>query len=303
MKLHDLIYMQLLRFTSITEIFLDGTVISPYTFCVLGQIPTLRSLRAENCSFVNLHVSFDTRAINHFPSHLFGSNMHPSQLTEEPVCPLESISVVPIRHLALHRIIVPSEYENYRYHPLSLLTIPTLTSLSITWNAGIAARYAQNRWALPCLTDLSVVMPLMSRDLLDELAIFVHRCESSPRFKLKIDKHNLSDIQMAFVQVPSSGLWNYEGPLMVVTGSTTQSLRPTLTHVKINETLELPPLLDGLEKLPTVVEELEVQVGKWDIELLFAIKDLFKKIKRLVVRYVRGGLPEVCHFNISVKIA
>jgi hypothetical protein len=76
-----------------------------------------------------------------------------------------------------------------------------------------------------------------------------------------------------------------------------------LTHVKINETLELPPLLDGLEKLPTVVEELEVQVGKWDIELLFAIKELFKKIKRLVVRYVRGGLPEVCHFNISVKIA
>lgn len=138
-------------------------------------------------------------------------------------------------------------------------------------------------------------MPLMSRDLVDELAIFVHKCESSPRFKLRIDKHNLSDTQMATVQVPSCGLWNYEGPLVVVAASTTKSLTPhTLTHVKINETLELPPLLDGLEKLPMVVEELEVQVGKWDIELLFAIKELFKRIKKLVVRYARGGLPEVC---------
>jgi hypothetical protein len=214
---------------------------------------------------------------------------HPAQESE---CPLEIISM-PIKHLSLHRVIVPSEYENYRYHPLCLLTIPTLTSLSITWNANIAARYAQNRWVLPSLTDLSVVMPLMSRDLLDELATFVNRCELSPRFKLRIDKHNLSDTQMATVRVPSSGLWNYEGPLVIVAGSAAKSSRPMLTQVKINETVELPSLLDGLEKLPAVIEELEVQVGKWDIELLFAIKELFKRIKKLVVKYTRGGLPEV----------
>lgn len=201
---------------------------------------------------------------------------------------------MPIKHLSIHRVIVPSEYENHRYHPLSLLTIPTLTSLSITWNANIAARYAQNRWVLPSLTDLSVCIPLMSRDLVDELAIFVDRCELSPKFRLKIDKHNLSDSQMTTVHVPSNGLWNYEGPLVIVAGSTTKSLKLTLTHVKINETLELPPLLDGLEKLPASIEELEVQVGKWDIELLFAIKHLFRGIQKLVVRYVRGGLPQVC---------
>lgn len=291
MKLHDLIYTQLLRFTSITEICLVGTVISPYTYSVLGEIPTLRSVHLANCSFINLHVSFGTRAASQF---LFTPSTHLPQLAQEsPLCPLETISLVPIKHLSLHRVNVPSEYENYRYHPLCLLTISTLTSLSITWNANIAARYAQNRWALPSLTELSVVMPLMSRDLLDELATFVHRCELSPRFKLRIDKHNLSDTQMATLQVPSIGLWNYEGPLVIVAGSATKSLRPTLTHVKINETLELPPLLDGLEKLPMVMEELDVQVGKWDIELLFAIKELFKGIKKLKVRYVRGGLPEV----------
>jgi len=276
-----------------SEICLVGTVISPYTYSVLGEIPTLRSLHLVNCSFINLRVSFGTRA-NQFSSHLFTPSTHlPQPAQESPPCPLEAISLVPINHLSLHRVNVPSEYENYRYHPLCLLTISTLTSLSITWNANIAARYAQNRWTLPSLTELSVVMPLMSRDQLDELATFVHRCDLSPRFKLRIDKHNLSDTQMATVQVPSNGLWNYEGPLVIVAGSATKSFRPTLTHVRINETLELPPLLDGLEKLPMVMEELDVQVGKWDIELLFAIKELFKGIKRLKVRYVRGGLPEV----------
>ena len=292
MKLHDLIYMQLLRFTSISEICLDGTLISPYTYCVLGQIPTLRSLRLESCSFINLLVSFSTRASNPLLPSLFAP--HLSQPDPDIACPLEIISAVPIKHLSIHRVTVPSEYENYRYHPLSLLTIPTLTSLSIAWNANIAARYAQNRWALPSLSDLSVCMPLMSRDLLDELAIFVNRCQLSPRFRLKIDKHNLSDTQMTTVHVPSNGLWNYEGPLVIVAGSAKKSPKSTLTHVKINETLELPPLLDGLERLPASIEELEVQVGKWDIELLFAIKHLFRKIQKLVVRYVRGCLPQVC---------
>ena len=139
-------------------------------------------------------------------------------------------------------------------------------------------------------------MPLLSRDLLDELAGFVDRCPPSLRVRLKIEKHNLSDTQMAAIQVPSKGLWNYEGPLAIIASSVLKARgSSTLTHVKVAETFELPTLLDGLAKLPSGIEALDIQVGRWDIEMLFAVKALFKGIKHLVVKYVRGGFPSVCH--------
>lgn len=126
---------------------------------------------------------------------------------------------------------------------------------------------------------------------------------SGPRLELRIEKHNLSDSQMATARVPSIGLWSYEGPLSIIATSMKRAVEPVLSHVKINEILDLSPLTKGLEKLPNLVEDLYIQMTEWDMEILFAVKMLFKNIKKLVVRYTRGcfrsvGLLDVQGYHI-----
>ena len=292
MQLHDLVHQQLLRFTSLVELSLVGTTFSPYTYVVLGSIPTLRRLHVENCTFILLHSSFRERLEAHTRANpSFTHLLAPSQDVVVKGLPL--FHTMRITHLSLHRHTVPSELETSPFHPFCLLDIPTLTSLSITWTANIAARYSHDEWPLASITELKVIIPLLSRDLLFMLSAFVNECVLRPKFELKIEKHNLSDSQMATVRVPSKGLWNYEGPLSIVATSMKRSVSPVLTRVKINETLDLSPLIKGLEKLPSSIEDLHIQLNEWDMEILFAVKELFKNMKKLLVRYARGSFPPV----------
>jgi hypothetical protein len=134
------------------------------------------------------------------------------------------------------------------------------------------------------------------------LSAFVNECVLRPKLELKIEKHNLSDSQMTTVRVPSKGLWNYEGPLSIVATSMKRAVTPVLTRVKINETLDLSPLIKGLEKLPSLIEDLQIQLNEWDMEILFAVKELFKNIKKLVVRYARGSFPPVSLLKLQGTI-
>jgi len=291
MELHDSIHEKLLQFTSLTELVFSGTLISPYTYQTLAFIPTLRSLRLLSCNVFGLQSSFRTRATT--GNHIQQFSVSNSTQQTGALGHLTQFHAMSITHLSLHGCTIPPELESSQFHPLCLLTAPMLSSLSITWTANISARYAQNRWSLPSLNELAVTLPLLSRDLLDELSGFVDRCPPSLRVRLKIEKHNLSDTQMATIQVPSKGLWNYEGPLAIIASSAARG-SSSLTHVKVTETLELPPLLDGLAKLPKGIEALDIQVGRWDIEVLFAVTALFQRIKQLVVKYARGSFPSVC---------
>jgi len=292
MELHDSIHEKLQQFTSLTELVFNGTLISPYTYKILASIPTLRSLRLLSCNVFGLQSSFRTRAATGNIQPFSANN---STQQTGAIGHLTRFHAISITNLSLHGCTIPPELETSPFHPLCLLTAPMLSSLSITWTANISTRYAQNRWTLRSLNDLAVTMPLLSRDLLDELAGFVDRCPPSLKVRLKIEKHNLSDTQMAAIQVPSKGLWNYEGPLAIIASSAMKARgSSTLTHVKITETLELSPLLDGLAKFPRGIEALDIQVGRWDIEMLFAVKALFQGIKQLVIKYVRGSFPSVC---------
>jgi len=113
--------------------------------------------------------------------------------------------------------------------------------------------------------------------------------------KFCIERHNLSEQQMSTVQVPLRGLWSYKGPLTIAAGSCAAvamySSRPTLTHVAMNESLAVGQVVDGLEKLPKSVEDLELQIKTWDVEVLFAVRSLLPDIKSLVIRYGGGMLP------------
>jgi hypothetical protein len=59
----------------------------------------------------------------------------------------------------------------------------------------------------------------------------------------------------------------------------------------MNESLDLTGVLGGLESLPRSLETLDIQIRKWDIELLFAIRSLFHDIRSLIVRFGKGTFP------------
>ncbi|KIM46725.1 hypothetical protein M413DRAFT_440311 [Hebeloma cylindrosporum] len=278
-KFHDEIFKQIPKFTSIRELVFDGTVLSPFTYITIALIPTLRSLTISNCKFSRLPTLFGD-----YPNY---------KATNDVSTPFSfPYATLPITHFSLHKNEITTESAYNSAHPLNIVTAPNLTSLSMTWTVGLQTNYAPKRWVLPSLEDLEVFMPLLSRDLVDSLVSFAANCPLVPRIKLSIERHNLSDQQLSAVQFPLRGVWNYNGPLPIASfHSDRPRLENQLTHVMMNEALTLSPLVDGLEKLPEGLRELEVLVRKWDVELLFAIRKLFPRIQKLLIRYGRGVFP------------
>ena len=198
---------------------------------------------------------------------------------------------------------MPAENDYNPYHPLHLITAENLTSLSITWNANHSFTYGIKKWLLPKLSSLSVNIPLLTRDLIDSLVGFVLHCHLDPAVELDIERHNLSEQQIGSVNFPLRGVVKYRGPLPIasfpgrsIIRSANQSDPPTLAHLVMNEPLDLGSVLNGLENLPRSLITLDIQIRKWDIELLFAIRSLFHDIRSLIVRFGKGTFPAVCGF-------
>ncbi|KAF8149344.1 hypothetical protein B0H34DRAFT_733391 [Crassisporium funariophilum] len=278
--IYDTLHFQIPFFTGLHELVFDNTSISPLTYSILALLPGLRYLSVTNCKFLQLHTSSE--------DHSSHNNAHTIELF-----PFETL---PITHLSLHKISMPSENGYNSLHPLHLMTAANLTSLSLTWNANNSLIYSTKGWQHPKLTHLGVVMPLFTRDLIDSLVSFVQNCPQGPRIELCIDRHNLSDQQIGSVHFPLRGVVSYKGPLPLAmfTGLRLRSpLRDhmgpaTLTQLVMNEPLELRGLLSGLENLPRCLKTLDLQVRGWDIELLFAVRALFPGIRSLIVRYGKG---------------
>ena len=204
---------------------------------------------------------------------------------------------------------MPAENDYNPYHPLHLITAENLTSLSITWNVNHSFTYGIKKWVLPKLSSLSVNIPLLTRDLIDSLVGFVQHCPLDPAVELDIERHNLSEQQIGSVHFPLRGVVKYRGPLPIasfpgrsIIRRSNESDPPTLAHLVMNEPLDLASVLSGLENLPRSLETLDIQIRKWDIELLFAIRSLFHDIRSLIIRFGKGSFPAVCGFPSPIQI-
>ncbi|KDR65921.1 hypothetical protein GALMADRAFT_217303 [Galerina marginata CBS 339.88] len=296
LRLYDMIHSRIPSFTGLVELVLDGTTISPYTYSVLAALPALRSLSVLNCTFSRLRAPGSAPLLS--TTSYYASFLYHQQQQAPLAFPF---SALPLTHLSLHNPKSHLSNDGYApYHPINLITAATLTSLSITWTEPLAALYAHVNWPLPALRELEVVMPTLTRDLVDSLVNFVDACTLGPRISLCIQHHNLSDTQMSSVHIPLAGVWRYEGPLNLQVASfcsptpargSPSAPAATLTTVVMTEPLGLISLLSALEKLPRALDTLDVQLHDWDIELLFAISQLFPDIRELVVRYGMGVLP------------
>jgi len=64
-------------------------------------------------------------------------------------------------------------------------------------------------------------------------------------------------------------------------------------HVTVTESLEINHLLTGLERLSQNIRTLDLQLRKYDNEVLFAIHQLFPDVESVTIRFGKGALPKV----------
>lgn len=250
------------------ELFFVRTTISPVIYQLIASLPKLRLLDITSCTFVN---------------------QDPLGLTPLP----ESDHTSNITHLVLQNN-TPSRDQpstDIGDHPLHRLVGHSLHTLTITWSPTSSLLFGTQRWRLPHLDQLTLHVTLLTRDLMDSAVEFVNNCTAGPRVSLRVNKHNIPDNQISSTSVPMPGLKSFWGPLHVVgmfAGSSSE-----VEHVTVTESLEITHLLTGLERLSKNVRTLDLQLRKYDNEVLFAVRQLFPCIEAVSVRFGKGNLPEV----------
>lgn len=205
---YDAIFQQLPLFTSLHSLILTGTFFGTDIFATLAGIPTLRTLVISDCIY------------------------HPKPLAGDS---LPNFTDLPLRHLKLHGITLPSNYSQNSPHPIHLITAHSLTSLDITWTDAIAAAYGR----------------------------FIHPPWSgNPNQGQMLPMQNLNGVspQPKFNPVPAPRLQFLEVQIPLLT----RALLHGLAHLTYPRTLDA----GGAETLPSRVRSprLTVSVRHWSID-------------------------------------
>ncbi|KDR65926.1 hypothetical protein GALMADRAFT_217308 [Galerina marginata CBS 339.88] len=216
-------------FTSLREVVLHETTVSPYTYTVLATLPALRSLSLLRCTFSGLLQPPAPAIAAMFLSLSFlpgNSDHHQEQYheQEQKVVQPTTFTPLPITYLAL----TPKMPINYYYrpltsvpafhHPLNILhTIcaSTISTLCVEWTDYLAALFVLHKWLFPALRDLDATTPSLSRSLLQSLVAFVHTCASDPKIEMGINEEHLLELQICALEMPLVGEWLQEGRLQV----------------------------------------------------------------------------------------
>ncbi|KAH6887842.1 hypothetical protein BKA70DRAFT_1443503 [Coprinopsis sp. MPI-PUGE-AT-0042] len=117
------------------------------------------------------------------------------------------------------------------------------------------------------------------------------------RSVLRVGKHSLTEQHIGSIQFRLPGVYRYEGPLVIAgllaAGSEALNTVNAIEELRMTEALDMSSVLFNLEKLPNTLKKLDIRVFKWDQEILYAVRALFKGLVELVIRYGRGGLSEI----------
>ncbi|KXN84690.1 hypothetical protein AN958_12209 [Leucoagaricus sp. SymC.cos] len=272
-KLYDAVIQQICRFNMLEEVTLTRTTVTPVIYQLVASLPKLRILEITSCTFVT---------------------QDPLGLTPLPEADITSN----ITHLILQNNTPSRDQPSTELadHPLHRLAGPSLRCLTITWSPTSSLLFGTQRWQLPNLSQLNLNVALLTRDMMDSAVEFVNNCTAGPRVSLRVNKHNIPDNQISSTSVPMHGLRAFWGPLPVVgmfAGSHCE-----VEHVTVTESLELTHLLAGLERLSKNIRTLDLQLRKYDNEVLFAIRQLFPDVESVAIRFGKGCLPE----NIMVML-
>ncbi|KAG2003561.1 hypothetical protein CC2G_004154 [Coprinopsis cinerea AmutBmut pab1-1] len=169
------------------------------------------------------------------------------------------------------------------------------------------------RPSFPSLQHVTLLVDDLSRDMMDSLVGLFEQRVNSPapglgplRTKLRVAKHSLTEQHLGSIQFRLPGVYHYEGPLQVAgllaAGMGALNIANPLEEIRMGDAMEMNMILYTLEKLPRSLKKLDIKMYKWDQEILYAVRALFKELRELVIRYGRGGLKENTHVILGSDI-
>ncbi|KAF6752546.1 hypothetical protein DFP72DRAFT_446351 [Ephemerocybe angulata] len=275
-ELYDSIHHRLLSFTNLRSLELTNTIITPALYQVLEGIPSLRELGIFRCTFIWTYIYFpllsnlgrqapgpglfvyntNNRTFQHqhgiarAPSDPAQRAAHQTWLLDNTTFDFAS-RLSHITSLSLKCNRYSSDTDDLPYppseisrpailHPLYLLSIPSLTTLTLTWtptlaqvfdvlskNQGVNATmlYAANPFNLALFTPLlaplahlrhlTLVVDDLSREMMESIVQLLGHRTHPARVHLKVGKHTLTEQNIGTAQFRLGGVYRYEGPLPI----------------------------------------------------------------------------------------
>jgi hypothetical protein len=180
--------------------------------------------------------------------------------------------------------------------------------------------------ASPNLTDIEVRIPLLENQFFEGLVSLASPPPSAVhpplRVKIHVVKMKLAanDFSIERTRRPPN-VWSYTGPFHALVAFVPVKRHPSDTPPFVHEDdmledlstpltqLRLRPpgvpvswVVCRLERLvwPLNLEHLEVCIHSWDVEILYAIRELCPNVVRVAVRYGEGTMDEV-HLLFSIS--
>ncbi len=250
------------------ELCLSRTTITPIIYQLIATLPKLRLLDITPCTFVNQ----DQLGLTPLP---------------------ETGQLSNLTHLVLQNNIPLHDQPStdINDHPLPHLVAHSLRSLTISWSLTSSLLFGTQHWRLPNLVELNLHVAILTCDLLDSAAEFVHNCTAGPRVSLRVNKHDVLENRISSTNALILGLSSFWGPLPVVGmfGGPSSDVKA----ITATEPLEITQLLVSLECLSRDIHTLDLQLRKYDNEVLLAIRYLFPRVESVTVRFGKGSLPGV----------
>ncbi|TFK22170.1 hypothetical protein FA15DRAFT_706630 [Coprinopsis marcescibilis] len=189
----------------------------------------------------------------------------------------------------------------------------TLATLMNVTNPFGHNPFVQLRPDFTRLRRVTLLIDDLSRDVMDSVVGLFERRDNSLaadvgplRILLKVGKHTLTEQHIGNIQFRLPGVYRFEGPLPIVgllnAGSESLGVTNTMEEIRMTEAMDMGMILHSLEKLPRTMNKLDLRMFKWDGEILYAVRSLFKGLKELVIRYGKGHLPENNHVVLGSDI-
>ncbi|OAX39054.1 hypothetical protein K503DRAFT_769825 [Rhizopogon vinicolor AM-OR11-026] len=247
-------------FTSLRELVFRGMLLPANFHSLIHAFPLLRVLAIEHCTLPIKAARLDL--------------IHTS-------LPIESLSLIDIRSPGPPRI---EDTDALR----KLATAHTLRSL--TYDHTIWVHYIfTDSTPCPPLTALDVKFPLQ-KDRPRVPNGFLALLEALPSLRTLILRNDVPALPLSLTAFPA--LRAFSGPFNAISSICS---RYNILKLDIRDEAVLPRLYRAFEEVHTHLsglQELALFVGDWDDEVMLAIVAHFPSLRKLQVRYARGGPSE-----------
>ncbi|EDR01450.1 uncharacterized protein LACBIDRAFT_333177 [Laccaria bicolor S238N-H82] len=307
-SLYNTIHHQVLSFIRLHSLILKNTLITPVLYPILASL-SLHTLSITHCTYSHTGIWSDSSLPMLPPDNADSSD--PYEYIDD-----FDFSNLSIKELALGTFRDLSTGPLAPLHPFNIISSSSLTSLTLTCGVSFllclrdltspSPPPSANPFALfkttglPSIQSISLTVIKLTHD--GELAIsaFLALC-TNPELKVSLRVHDTEIRDRADTTTTTTttvgirNVWKYQGPVAVLRLLSSSSPHTNqISHLTLTDSLNTKSLISGLERLSSShINVLSVKMHVWDVEVLYAIRGLFREcVEEVRVEFGVGGVDE-----------